>query len=152
MGKIEKFNVSGKFDITIHEEYDKNTIYEYMKKSKVLLNTSIYDGFPYVIAEALANGLPIVAYSQPELELFAEESGVIQFNTDWNGAYWLLRLILSDKERKDKSIKAKKFMNGLYLGKDIERRWKNILETHIFNTDYFRKYESQLFKMMIRNI
>ena len=44
-----------------------------------MLYTSIYDGYPYVVAEALANGLPIVAYSQSEIELFKDENCVYQF-------------------------------------------------------------------------
>ncbi len=42
----------------------------YYAAASVLLATSDYEGWPLVIQEALAHGLKIVSYSQPQLELY----------------------------------------------------------------------------------
>lgn len=97
--EIKKLRASGKFDITIQEEYDSGKIYDFMQKSKVLLYTSIFDGYPYVVAEALANGLPVVAYSQPEIELFKDNERVSQFIDSGYGALQIFSMLSMPNEQ-----------------------------------------------------
>lgn len=53
-------------------------VIDLLKTSRVLCYTGKFDGYPYVIAEAMATGIPIVAYEQQELELFKACPAIIQ--------------------------------------------------------------------------
>ena len=47
-------------------------------RASVLISTSDYEGFSLVAQEALANGVPVVSYEQPQLPLFRGNPGVVQ--------------------------------------------------------------------------
>lgn len=47
-------------------------------RASVLISTSDYEGFPLVALEALADGVPIVAYAQPQIPLFRGNPAVVQ--------------------------------------------------------------------------
>ena len=47
-------------------------------RASVLVLTSDYEGYPLVVQEALAHGVPIVAYEQPQLPLFRGNPAVVQ--------------------------------------------------------------------------
>jgi glycosyltransferase involved in cell wall biosynthesis len=47
-------------------------------KASVLVSTSDYEGFSLVAQEALANGVPVVSYEQPQLPLFRGNPAVVQ--------------------------------------------------------------------------
>ena len=144
---------SGKLDITVQEEYDSDRIYDYMKKSKVLLYTSIYDGYPYVIAESLANGLPVVAYSQPEIELFKDERCVRQFVDSEYASMLVLNVLgLPVEDYAKTQLDCKQFMKGIYRSGEIERTWGWMLNKGIFETNYAQKKVSSFFSMILNNI
>lgn len=50
----------------------------YFSKARVLLSTSVMEGFPMAIAEALNSGLPVVSYALPYLEVFEGNDGAVQ--------------------------------------------------------------------------
>ena len=153
LSDINSLRNNGKFDITIQEEYDSDNIYGFMQKSRVLMYTSTYDGYPYVIAEALANGLPVVAYSQPEIELFKDSNCVGQFMDSGNGAIQIANILnMQDEEYSKKQLACKHFMKGIYGSGEIERAWKWLLTDGIYETKYASRKESTLFKMIMNNI
>lgn len=47
-------------------------------RASILISTSDYEGFSLVAQEALANGIPIVSYEQPQLPLFRCNPAVVQ--------------------------------------------------------------------------
>lgn len=62
-----------------------------MKHARVLIYTSKFDGYPYLIAEAMACGIPIVAYEQCDLELFKHCKSIFQCSSMEQLKYALLK-------------------------------------------------------------
>jgi len=50
----------------------------WLARASVLVSTSDYEGFSLVAQEALANGVPVVSYAQPQLPLFRGNPAVVQ--------------------------------------------------------------------------
>ena len=48
------------------------------ERASVLVSTSDYEGFSLVAQEALANGVPVVSYEQPQLPIFRDNPAVVQ--------------------------------------------------------------------------
>lgn len=58
----------------------QNDVSQFLRTAAVNLITSTYEGYPMVLVEALAHGVPTVMYNLPYLELCREEKGVIGVN------------------------------------------------------------------------
>ena len=44
-----------------HGDISKQMVYHHMKEATLLIQNSSYEGFPHVVAEAMVNGLPVIA-------------------------------------------------------------------------------------------
>lgn len=58
----------------------QNDVSQFLRTAAVNLITSTYEGYPMVLVESLAHGVPTVMYDLPYLELCREEKGVIGVN------------------------------------------------------------------------
>ena len=78
--KIKELNLVNTIKLTGHLRYEK--VFEFMQKSKILLHTSNYESYGFVIAEALASGCYVISREvgcvKEEKKLFVAET-VISF-------------------------------------------------------------------------
>jgi len=50
---------------------------KYYRKASVFISTSVYEGFPLTIGEALAHGVPVVTYDMPWLTYLRDGRGIV---------------------------------------------------------------------------
>lgn len=101
-------------------------VYQYLESACVNLLTSTYEGFPMVILEAKAHGVPTVMYSMPYIENTDEPSGVIRCN-DANHAVVEIIALLQDRNR------WQRFSDNAYenfqemVAYDYNKAWNDVL-------------------------
>lgn len=113
---------------------DQKEISKYLLESKVFCMTSITEGLPMVLLEAMSYGVPCVAYdteSGIKDIIEDEENGFIIYNRDEKKYIEKLDLILGDKNlisnmSKNAIKKAKTFSE-----KEIIKKWVTILSSHM---------------------
>jgi len=80
--KYEFYNLCKKLDICKNIEYvgflPKRTLYSYVKSAKLLVYPSYLDAFPLTVIEALACGIPVVAYNIVPIRLSFRTKSVIK--------------------------------------------------------------------------
>lgn len=108
-----------------------NKINEKYQESSIYVMTSRYEGFGMVLVEAMANGLPVVAFdccSGPKDIISNDDDGYLIKNGDIKGlADKIYFLMKNDEKRKKMGIKAKKSVDK-FLQKKIMKEWKDLFE------------------------
>ena len=104
-------------------------IYDEYKKSQFLVLSSAYEGRPLVLIEAMACGLPCVAFNCPSgpaeiiddglTGLLAEDGNVVNLSQKME---WM---ITHETERKEMSVKARKAAE-IYKPSNIMHRWETL--------------------------
>ena len=101
---------------------------QYYHRASVFLSTSQFEGFPMVLLEAQAHGLPSVIFDMPNLMAAKPGNGVtsVMTNDSFSAAYEIVKL-LSDKELwRQQSELARKYFRYM-ADYDIGKDWKALL-------------------------
>lgn len=103
---------------------------EFYKKADLMIMTSPGEGFPMVLVEAKAYGLPIVMYDLPYLYFVEDGRGLITVpQGDYNGlASEVTKILLSDHEYNklcDESLES--YLD--YISIDIGDKWKELFDS-----------------------
>lgn len=125
--QIEKAELSGKI---ILWGFQKN-VYPFLEQSKVLIMTSIYEGYSMTLLEAQAHGIPAVIYEMPYLELAKAENGVISVaqNDKEGAAREIVHLFNDDSYWHAKSDEAYNgFSRGICF--DYASAWDDVLHAN----------------------
>jgi len=98
-------------------------VFEYMAASDVLVLPSLSEGFPNVILEAMASGLPIVATKVGGVPKIVnnEENGFLVDPKNPKQIYEALLLLFKDKKLREKISKINKLEAKKYS-------WKNVID------------------------
>lgn len=91
----------------------------------IFLNTSKYEGFPNVIAEALSVGLPVIAYDAPSIKVLVKNDingFVIQKRSKQDFINHLLLLSTNNELRKQMSQNAKNIIDSFNI-ESISNIW-----------------------------
>ncbi|HHL2498282.1 TPA: glycosyltransferase family 4 protein [Yersinia enterocolitica] len=108
----------------VNELYDQSSIY---------VMTSRFEGFPMVLLEAKASGLPIVAYDcdtgPSELIISHEDGFLIPFDDSDTFTRKLVLLMNDDDLRESMSIKSLKNAEKYKIEVAIGDKWKRLIES-----------------------
>lgn len=74
---MKKIKECGLEDTIVFHGYIQNPSKNY-EDADCLILTSEYEGFPMVIAEAFAHGIPVITYSMPYLDMYRYHKGYIE--------------------------------------------------------------------------
>ena len=113
--------------IILHEP--TKHIYDEYKKSQFLVLSSAYEGRPLVLIEAMACGLPCVAFNCPSGPAEIIEDGVTGLLVENGNVVHLSQkiewMMIHDIERKEMSVKAYKAAE-IYKPSNIMHRWEEL--------------------------
>ena len=109
----------------------KNIGQEYTNSS-MLVMSSHYEGFPMVMIEAMACGLPVVSFDYkcgPRDIIQDGQNGLIVTDGDIQGlADAMMRLMNDESLRKQMSERAKKVVD-IYSEKTVMKQWTELFES-----------------------
>lgn len=107
--------------------YVRGNIAEIYKTATILLSTSISEAFSMVILESKMNGVPLVTYNMPYLQLLRDGKGFIAVeNDDVEDAAKAIIRILSNRSLQERlSIEALKSAEE-FSDNEIKEIWKQI--------------------------
>lgn len=125
-------------------------VIQILKKARLLCYTSKFDGYPYLIAEAMACGIPIVAYAQEDLELFKCCKSIVQCSSMEQMLCSTLKMYnYSDEKRREIGSDEKKCFLGIYGNDDIQNFYARLFSSF----DEGKKISGTIFgKMLYRYI
>ncbi|MFA3760008.1 glycosyltransferase family 4 protein [Yersinia sp. 2466 StPb PI] len=105
---------------------------ELYNQSNIYVMTSRFEGFPMVLLEAKASGLPIIAYDcdtgPSELITDYEDGFIIPFDDSDKFVKQLLILINNEELRETMSIKSLENAEQYRIESTIGNKWKNLIE------------------------
>lgn len=108
----------------------KQNPFMYMRRATIYVLSSLYEGFPVALVEAMACGVPVVStiYNPGRSEIIEnEKNGLLVIAGDEKAlADGMLRLLTDAKEREHFANEAKKTVEALSLEK-IVQRYREIL-------------------------
>ena len=113
-----------------------NDINQYYDKAEVCLLTSASETFPMVIAESKEQGIPLVMYEIPQLEMVQKELGMIcvpQGDTK-EMADAVVSLLKDDEYRKRMGKEAKESLDE-FKEYDLTGEWKQLLDEICINSN-----------------
>lgn len=114
--------------VVLHGRKLQSEVAEFYKKSACVIFTSEMEGYPMVVLESKAYGLPLIMYELPYLSLVKDGKGII---TAKQGdivtmAENTIKLLKDDEYRMDLGKQAKESFN-LINAYDLESTWKSII-------------------------
>ena len=95
--------------------------------ANVLLVTSISEGFPLAVSEAMQQGVPVVAYALPWLQLAKGEGFVQVPQMNREAAACELARFLEDRAAQEAAGKAARATYEEVCGADVAAQWREIL-------------------------
>ena len=108
-----------------------NEVSRYYKEAEVFCLSSRFEGFPMVLLETLAFGLPVVSFdcdTGPE-EILENTGSILVPQNDINQlAYSLVNMMSNDEQRKNISVKSKEKAE-VYQPKNIISQWVDLIES-----------------------
>ncbi len=120
---IEKEQLTGNVELCGFQE----EVAPYYRSGTLMLNTSLYEGYPISFVEAFLGGLPVVSYDMPYLEVARENRGWVGVASgEVNAAAAVLIDILSRPERLAE-LRAGAAETGKRLREaDIREEWAQV--------------------------
>ncbi|WP_145505956.1 glycosyltransferase, partial [Yersinia alsatica] len=107
----------------VHDLYDQSAIY---------VMTSRFEGFPMVLLEAKASGLPIIAYDcdtgPSELIIDGEDGFLIPFADSDTFSDRLIKLMNDDNLREAMSLRSLVNSEKYQIEVTIGRKWKDLID------------------------
>lgn len=89
-------------------------VYALMKKAKVFLFTDHESGWGLAVAEAMANGLPVIGYNIGVLEtIYKDGFRVVQLGNTANFANEVVKLLIHEREQLQLASRARKITRSL---------------------------------------
>jgi len=129
--------------------FQKN-VYQYFEKASLNLLTSMYEGFPMVILEAKAHGVPTVMYNMPYLENISIENGVKVCDEPNQVAIEIINLLKDKQSWKQLSTNAINNFNELAMF-DYHGAWENVFSGNNLEKDFDEKVLPVLMDTIIRH-
>ena len=124
--------------------YTTQNIAELYTEASVHLVTSVSEGFPLVIYESRVNGIPLVLYQMPYLEMMRSEKGYIAVgNDDISGAARAIVQILKDDELRQRLSKEAVESIAIFGDEDLQKRWRNIFESFSVDVEQCDRLECE---------
>ncbi len=101
---------------------------QYYQRASVFLSTSQFEGFPMVLLEAQAHGLPSVIFDMPNLMAAKPGRGVtvVETNDSFSAAYEIVKLLSNKEYWKQQSAQAQWGFQDL-LSHDVCQDWVDLL-------------------------
>ncbi|MDR0932306.1 MAG: glycosyltransferase [Victivallales bacterium] len=133
----------------------QSDVEQFYHSSTLLLNTSVYEGFPMTFAEAFVCGLPIVTYEMPYLELLRINGGFEGVNQgSIEEAARTICEILSNSERLA-TLQFEAQSVGEWLRKnDLRRQWAQIFKQleEGFQENSLQQYSKDDFQILFSTL
>lgn len=108
-----------------------NDVSKYYKEAEIFCLSSRFEGFPMVLLETLAFGLPVVSFDcdTGPAEILEDTGSILVPQSDTNKLALSLIELMSDSERrKNISVKSKQKVK-VYQPKNIIHQWIDLLES-----------------------
>ncbi|PKQ44623.1 glycosyltransferase family 4 protein [Confluentibacter flavum] len=135
-GQLKYIKLAEKYDISEYINFYEpvTNIMKVYLESSIYALSSRFEGFPLVLVETMACGVPAVAFNCPcgvkELITNNEDGCLVEVNNTKAFAASLMQLIENPEQRKKMGVQARK--NILKLSPDvIFPKWKNMFEALI---------------------
>lgn len=126
-GKVQQYGLQD----TLHINAPTKQIGEEYANSSMLVMSSNYEGFPMVMIEAMASGLPVVSFDfqcGPKDIIQPEKNGLLVKNGDIQGLAEAMMKVMGDEElRKRMSEEAKK-VTETYSEEKVMKQWMDLFE------------------------
>lgn len=111
----------------------QNDVSRYILQSSVHIMTSVYEGFPMVLGEMKAHGVPTVMFDLPYLEIIRGGLGVVKVSDgDVASLSNALIKVLSDYEYRKKLGKDALESLRIFIDYDIVDSWKEVFDSITF--------------------
>ena len=111
-----------------------NNISAELTKSSIFVLSSLYEGFPLVILEAMSCGLPVIAFACPygprELIIDRQNGFLVENRDEQKLAGYIIKLIQHQDLRKQMGEKAQDRANDFDIS-SIVTRWMNLFNEEI---------------------
>lgn len=120
--------------ITVHGYLKKKEINELLKKSTVYMMTSYTESFGIVLIEAMAYGIPCVAFTSAEGANDLIEDNVNGFlikNRDFDEMVTKMEELVNDKKKCLELGKNARISSEKYSGENIKSKWLNLLKRKV---------------------
>ncbi|WP_419881717.1 glycosyltransferase family 4 protein [Peribacillus sp. B-H-3] len=104
IGTVRDFPQSIPANITLIDKVSSSQIYKYFYMSNLFFLSSIEDPFPSVVLEAMASGIPVIAFKDTggAQEIISKENGFVMDINKRDEILNFLNLMLNDKELYEK--------------------------------------------------
>lgn len=130
--EIEKLNLSNSITLMGYS----NNVKKEMSESSIFVMTSIFEGFPLVLLEAMSCGLPPVTFAYkfgPKDTITNGENGLLVYNRDIKSlSEKLIYLIKHENIRKEMGYQAQLKVHDFYLNNIIDK-WMKLFRSEISN-------------------
>lgn len=115
-------------NVIFHGKKVQTEIAEFYKKSACVLFTSEMEGYPMVILESKAYGLPLVMYDLPYLSLVKDGKGILtsQIGDIAAMSKHLIKLLTNDSYKADLGKAARESFES-FNAYNLEKTWSNII-------------------------
>ncbi len=115
--------------VFFHGRKNNNEVAEFYKKACCVLFTSKMEGYPMVVLEAKAFGLPLVMYDMPFLSLTKDGLGMLAAAPgDIRALADHLNALLSDKELRQRLSNESKESFHKLKEYDLEKAWRGVFD------------------------
>ena len=129
--KLTDFIKKNKLTDSVELVGNTNDVSQYYKEAEIFCLSSRFEGFPMVLLETLAFGLPVVSFDcdTGPAEILEDTGSILVPKNDINDlALSLTELMRDNEQRKNISLKSKEKVNVYQLEK-IMPKWENLLES-----------------------
>lgn len=128
--------------VTLHGFKNTEAINKFLEKSSLYLMTSFKESFGIVLIEAMAYGLPCIAFdsAQGAREIIdSGETGYLVPNRDVTLMVEKIKMVIDDETLRMRMGKAGKEKSNLYSGEKIKGSWYNLMDTAIESKEREKK-------------
>lgn len=110
--------------------FEKNP-YPYMKRAKFLILSSKYEGFPRVLIESLACGIPVISFncdSGPSEIITNRKNGLLVDNQDFNGLLRAMNNMVEDEHLYQRCVENAKPSVEAFSMREIGSKWDKYIK------------------------
>lgn len=110
-------------------EVDPQAVFTFLSNAKVLVGTSLYEGFPNVYLQAASSGTPIVSLAvNPDQFLNIYDVGLCAENDMKKFISYVEWLLDNEEEWQKKSQAAKRYIERFHTTKGIVHAWETVFK------------------------